>query len=213
MVRAARTPLALYWRGLSFRLPRPPFFRCRGGRAWHSFPRVRGNEWSEREDWRKHAFGMFSSSLRSDRPSAAPKALSGFCRTSDLVLAEEIGRRERIRTSGPYVPNVVLYQAELLSEPVRRDTPRLGRRPYNDAPRPPQPAPNALAKAAFFARLPYPRLALYGAAPGRCPATLGRRQVVRHWILIPAFGGSIPPAPANQSMDRGAFPKLENHLR
>ena len=26
------------------------------------------------------------------------------------------GRRERIRTSGPYVPNVVLYQAELLSD-------------------------------------------------------------------------------------------------
>jgi hypothetical protein len=26
------------------------------------------------------------------------------------------GRRERIRTSGPHVPNVVLYQAELLSE-------------------------------------------------------------------------------------------------
>ena len=26
-----------------------------------------------------------------------------------------IGRRERIRTSGPHVPNVVLYQAELLS--------------------------------------------------------------------------------------------------
>lgn len=25
-----------------------------------------------------------------------------------------IGRGERIRTSGPYVPNVVLYQAELL---------------------------------------------------------------------------------------------------
>jgi hypothetical protein len=101
----------------------PAFFRCRGGRAWHSFPRVRGNEWSEREGWRKHAFGMFSSSLRSDRPSAAPKALSGFCRTSDLVLAEEIGRRERIRTSGPYVPNVVLYQAELLSDPVRKECP------------------------------------------------------------------------------------------
>lgn len=31
----------------------------------------------------------------------------------------EIGRRERIRTSGPYVPNVVLYQAELLSEPMK----------------------------------------------------------------------------------------------
>ena len=28
----------------------------------------------------------------------------------------EYGRRERIRTSGPYVPNVVLYQAELLSD-------------------------------------------------------------------------------------------------
>jgi hypothetical protein len=26
------------------------------------------------------------------------------------------GRRERIRTSGPHVPNVVLYQAELLSD-------------------------------------------------------------------------------------------------
>lgn len=33
------------------------------------------------------------------------------------------GRRERIRTSGPYVPNVVLYQAELLSEPVRKGIP------------------------------------------------------------------------------------------
>ena len=33
------------------------------------------------------------------------------------------GRRERIRTSGPYVPNVVLYQAELLSEPVRKGAP------------------------------------------------------------------------------------------
>jgi hypothetical protein len=26
---------------------------------------------------------------------------------------------------------------------------------------------------------------------------LGRRQAVRHRILIPAFGGSIPPAPAS----------------
>jgi hypothetical protein len=25
---------------------------------------------------------------------------------------------------------------------------------------------------------------------------LGRRQAVRHWILIPAFEGSIPSAPA-----------------
>lgn len=28
---------------------------------------------------------------------------------------------------------------------------------------------------------------------------VGRRQVVRHWILIPAFGGSIPPAPASSN--------------
>jgi hypothetical protein len=27
---------------------------------------------------------------------------------------------------------------------------------------------------------------------------LGRRQVVRQWILIPPFGGSIPPAPAKK---------------
>ena len=29
------------------------------------------------------------------------------------------------------------------------------------------------------------------------PKTMGRRQVVRHRILVPAFGGSNPPAPAN----------------
>ena len=29
------------------------------------------------------------------------------------------GREERIRTSGPYVPNVVLYQAELLPDTNR----------------------------------------------------------------------------------------------
>jgi hypothetical protein len=31
-------------------------------------------------------------------------------------IDQAYGRRERIRTSGPYVPNVVLYQAELLSD-------------------------------------------------------------------------------------------------
>ena len=101
------------------------------------------------------------------------------------------GRRERIRTSGPHVPNVVLYQAELLSGPgriFRRNAAftgkcSLGRRPYNDAPIPPQRAD-----------LP----ALKG--PGRglmVRDPLGRRQVVRHRILIPAFPGSNPGAPAS----------------
>ena len=33
----------------------------------------------------------------------------------ERIFRGKIGRRERIRTSGPHVPNVVLYQAELLS--------------------------------------------------------------------------------------------------
>jgi hypothetical protein len=49
------------------------------------------------------------------------------------------GRRERIRTSGPYVPNVVLYQAELLSDAGRRIWPVSRERPYSHAPWPPQP--------------------------------------------------------------------------
>jgi hypothetical protein len=32
---------------------------------------------------------------------------------------------------------------------------------------------------------------------GRFSASLGRSQAVRQRILIPPFGGSIPPAPAN----------------
>ena len=39
---------------------------------------------------------------------------------------------------------------------------------------------------------------------------LGRRQVVRHWILIPAFEGSIPSAPASQSVLFMANAKREN---
>ena len=38
---------------------------------------------------------------------------------------------------------------------------------------------------------------------------MGRRQVVRHWILIPAFGGSIPPAPASRSADWEQYPEFK----
>ena len=38
---------------------------------------------------------------------------------------------------------------------------------------------------------------------------MGRRQVVRHWILIPAFGGSIPPAPATRSADWEQYPEFK----
>ncbi len=51
-----------------------------------------------------------------------------------------VGRRERIRTSGPHVPNVVLYQAELLSG-------FLSGRPYSHGVCPPQRPENAAKKA------------------------------------------------------------------
>ena len=90
----------------------------------------------------------------------------------------------------------MLYQAELLSDTSCDGRPRLGRRPYNDAPRPPQPGKNPRADG-HLAGLRAGRAGLYGAA------LLGRRQVVRHRILIPAFGGSIPPAPASFSLAIG----------
>ena len=43
-------------------------------------------------------------------------AVLRFCKLAALAKKNGDGRRERIRTSGPYVPNVVLYQAELLSD-------------------------------------------------------------------------------------------------
>ena len=52
------------------------------------------------------------------QPEHAKRALTHFGESIriQIVLKKENGRSERIRTSGPYVPNVVLYQAELHSE-------------------------------------------------------------------------------------------------
>ncbi len=50
-----------------------------------------------------------------DRAQTCSKA-GGTPRNKVIRASSESGRRERIRTSGPYVPNVVLYQAELLSD-------------------------------------------------------------------------------------------------
>ena len=63
----------------------------------------------------------------------ACRAVAARTRTQPAFAARaaKAGRRERIRTSGPHVPNVVLYQAELLSG-------LFGRRPYNDGFRAPQ---------------------------------------------------------------------------
>src|SRR6516165_12439381 len=40
-------------------------------------------------------------------------------------------------------------------------------------------------------------IACHAAAMVRAPGLMGRSQVVRQRILIPPFGGSSPPAPAN----------------
>ena len=49
------------------------------------------------------------------RPRFARVAVLQFRKFAALTNEIGDGRRERIRTSGPYVPNVVLYQAELHS--------------------------------------------------------------------------------------------------
>ena len=47
-------------------------------------------------------------------PETAPKTTKRRQRYFPDASIVYAGRGERIRTSGPYVPNVVLYQAELL---------------------------------------------------------------------------------------------------
>ena len=143
---------------------------------------------------------------RAGPPSAVATGQLGIS-LPPLMGRQGNGRRERIRTSGPYVPNVVLYQAELLSEPVRKGLPltsgvELITMPPQPRNRPLRPCLNVIL-GCHLARAGRvcggARLALYGVR------LLGRRQVVRHWILIPAFEGSIPSAPASQSLLSGSL--------
>ena len=115
-------------------------------------------------------FGHAIGAGRIDLPAAARIASKQACLPQPAsqakaglpAVAREAGEgwsEERIRTSGPHVPNVVLYQAELLSGPF-------GRRPYNDAPSP-RNMPNARVERCEFR--------LYGPPPPRF-----RRYRVRH---------------------------------
>ncbi len=170
------------------------------------------------------AVPAFLGSLRSrivsvfgDPPSLSLGAVLRFRKFASLPNENGDGRRERIRTSGPYVPNVVLYQAELLSDkpnglsglsrgsaliampPGPRNQPKV--REF--------PADGGVFFGIFAALKACHPLYM---VPGLTTA-LGRRQVVRHWILIPAFEGSIPSAPANQSLLCGEYPNGRNLRR
>ena len=107
-----------------FCLPRPPSNRPHAGELGiHLRPEpakkiVRRERIGENTPWACFRLRYAQIGLRPpQRPCRA------FVEPPDWYPQEKIGRRERIRTSGPYVPNVVLYQAELLSEPVREDGP------------------------------------------------------------------------------------------
>jgi hypothetical protein len=148
--------------------------------------------------------------LRWRRISARGSALAllgavlRFRKFAALTNENGDGRRERIRTSGPYVPNVVLYQAELLSDKpnglygLSRGSALIAM----------PPRPRNQAELPRFRGIPGWIFGIFAALKGRGPlymvpartTALGRRQVVRHWILIPAFEGSIPSAPATQSL-------------
>jgi len=51
------------------------------------------------------------------------------------------------------------------------------------------------------------RVMFPGDAPRLAVVTTGRHLAYRQWILIPPFGGSIPPAPATQSYVWPGIPK------
>ena len=66
---------------------------------------------------------------------------------------------------------------------------------------PKAPAPRGARAEVGAARACYAVVPLRGGRPAAsrrpCRSTLGRSQVVRHRVLVPASGGSNPPAPAS----------------
>ena len=61
-------------------------------------------------------FRLNAQGKRRDKTQA--NALAGWRAASHHLQQAEIGRGERIRTSGPCLPKTVLYQAELLPDRI-----------------------------------------------------------------------------------------------
>ena len=100
-----------------------------------------------------------------------------------------IGRSRVIRTLDPLLPKQVRYQAALYSGMVRQAETLAMRRVITAV-----PLRFKRFRSRFFRASPIiakRRQTVYE------PRQLGRRQVVRHRFLVPAFLGSNPSAPAN----------------